>query len=228
MNATEAPGRQRFAAFTLLELLVVIAIIAVLASLITAVVSRSKESSHRAACLSNLRQMGVAVNLFTGDNNFELPGRTSGNGTARWPAVLAPYIGDSRVYAAPGDPENWILQKKDPLSNSQNNTSFIMNGYNDLLDPAAGGNLTFGAIRVRTTMIERPSEVILFGMPRADSDHFYMDFLEGPNGNQVDVLNTKAYTTGSCYLFADGSARFLKAEEHNVRLWLVNKEFALP
>ncbi len=231
MNASiprKRTGLRARAAFTLIELLVVIAVIALLASMVVAVAGRSKESSHRAACVSGLRQLGMAVNLFAGENNYELPGRVTGNSTDRWPRALAPYVKDTRLYAAPGDPESWIQMGKDPLDNGRNNTSFIMNGYNDLLDSSAGGDLNAAVIQVRTTQIERLSQVILFGMPRADSDHFYMDILEGPNGNQVDVLNTTVYSNGSCYLFADGSARFLKAQDHNVQLWLVNKEFAIP
>lgn len=61
------------AAFTLVELLVVIAIIAILAALILGPVSRSKEAAKGAACISNLRQIGVALQLYVDANNQRLP-----------------------------------------------------------------------------------------------------------------------------------------------------------
>jgi prepilin-type N-terminal cleavage/methylation domain-containing protein/prepilin-type processing-associated H-X9-DG protein len=60
-------------AFTLVELLVVIAIIAILAALILGPVSRSKEAAKGAACISNLRQVGIALQLYVDANNQRLP-----------------------------------------------------------------------------------------------------------------------------------------------------------
>ncbi len=55
-----------------------------------------------------------------------------------------------------------------------------------------------------------------------------MDMLEGKKGNHVDVLNLELYDNGSNYLFADGSARFIKKADYSHRLWLVNPDFTVP
>ena len=59
---------QNLRAFTLIELLVVIAIIAILAALLLPVLNRGRLSAQRAACESNLRQLGTATELYLGDN----------------------------------------------------------------------------------------------------------------------------------------------------------------
>jgi prepilin-type N-terminal cleavage/methylation domain-containing protein/prepilin-type processing-associated H-X9-DG protein len=77
-------------AFTLIELLVVIAIIAILAALLLPALASAKERAKRTQCLNSLRQMGVAIQLYTGDNNSTYPTlKWTPNGSIWYPYEMA-------------------------------------------------------------------------------------------------------------------------------------------
>ncbi len=67
------PRLPRLRAFTLIELLVVIAIIAILAGLLLPSLAGAKEKSKRTLCLNNMKQLGMAINLYAGENNDRFP-----------------------------------------------------------------------------------------------------------------------------------------------------------
>ena len=70
------PERRRLFAFTLIELLVVIAIIAILAAMVLPALARAKSTAHRAKCMSNLKQLHVALKLYVDDNRGLFPPRS--------------------------------------------------------------------------------------------------------------------------------------------------------
>ena len=59
--------------FTLIELLVVIAIIAVLAAILFPVFSQAREAARKTACLSNMRQIGLATRMYMQDFDERFP-----------------------------------------------------------------------------------------------------------------------------------------------------------
>jgi len=72
--------------FTLIELLVVIAIIAILAAMLLPALKSARESARRASCVSNLRQLGLALIMYTQDWDEYLP--PGGDGTYGWDYFL--------------------------------------------------------------------------------------------------------------------------------------------
>jgi prepilin-type N-terminal cleavage/methylation domain-containing protein len=200
-----------FRAFTLIELLVTIAIVAVLAGLILGGSAIVRKRGQQAASLNNIRQIGIAFQQYANDNDTRFPAHIlSGD---KWPRLLQDYLNDQRVYADPTDRANYLLRKSDPLSNGANNTSFIMNGFNDV------GAFQDQSVTVKTVALDSPANTIILA-PMSRHAGFYMDL---DTNDQKNTVNSRQYPQGSYYAFADGSARFVNIADYRDELWMVHK-----
>lgn len=100
----------RSAGFTLTELLVSIAILAVLAALLFPVFRTAVDAAKRTACLSNYRQIGAAITIYTSDYDDSVPPvnyksvevATPENDRS-WVQTLLPYVGSFQVFICPSD-----------------------------------------------------------------------------------------------------------------------------
>jgi prepilin-type N-terminal cleavage/methylation domain-containing protein/prepilin-type processing-associated H-X9-DG protein len=100
--------------FTLIELLVVIAIIAILASILFPVFAQAREKARQISCLSNTKQMGLALLQYVQDYDEMMPlGRAYADDPLYqqhlgqgWAAQSQPYLKNTQVFRCPSDPTN--------------------------------------------------------------------------------------------------------------------------
>jgi prepilin-type N-terminal cleavage/methylation domain-containing protein len=90
-------------AFTLIELLVVVAIIAILAAILFPVFAQAREKARQTSCVSNARQMGVAISMYVQDNEgYPMHSSPSSQSPrTRWPDHIYPYVKNEQMFTCP-------------------------------------------------------------------------------------------------------------------------------
>ncbi len=182
-------NRSARAGFTLIELLVVIAIIAILAGMLLPALSSAKAKAKGAKCLSNLRQMGLAMTIYIGDHGVYPVGIDGANEAAWiWPALLRQTMyssgGSTEVFHCPSAPpaSQWIPKfgsgkaaglgyLKDEVRLKPGGTFLMIYGYN--VWGAFAGNTPNTGLGVylgdpvwgetKETAVVKPSEMIAIG-----------------------------------------------------------------
>ena len=163
--------------FTLIELLVVIAIIAILAAILFPVFAKVREKARESTCVSNMKQIGLAVLQYTQDNDETFPLRNYTQWSSQpWDYTVQPHIKSINVFFCPDDssagkvtgPNNaWMGVGISYASNSVMTTStwppvFVgIMGY-----PADAGVLTFGSATLAA--LNKPAEDIMVAETHCD------------------------------------------------------------
>jgi prepilin-type N-terminal cleavage/methylation domain-containing protein/prepilin-type processing-associated H-X9-DG protein len=218
--------RRRGHAFTLVELLIVIAIIAILAAMLLPVLSKAKGTSQRIACLNNLKQMGLAGQVYVDDNQGYFPPRLDAD---RWPDKFYDSYGrKTQILLCPSEttiPYTVGLQNSNNVADTSPR-SYLINGWNDYfnntLDAADFGSYMDGTYPqgLRQSIIMQPTSVILLSEKVSTVGDFYADLLNGDDIDQTvnesrhDANGQDSITGmgsgGSNFAMADGSGQYIK------------------
>lgn len=144
-------------AFTLVELLLVIAIIGMLAAILLPALSMARESARRSTCVSNLKQLGLVLNMYANDNSERFPPLDDQSLMLMFePSLIYPeYLSDALILACPSDPQydvniNFRLDEIHPIDNTpvgrthpdcMTSLSYVYPGYLTATDEELLGGL---------------------------------------------------------------------------------------
>jgi prepilin-type N-terminal cleavage/methylation domain-containing protein/prepilin-type processing-associated H-X9-DG protein len=181
--------------FTLIELLVVIAIIAILAAILFPVFAKAREKARQTSCLSNLKEISLAMLMYAQDYDERLTkcrmGDPAGGGWQsppttcwRWYEEIAPYIKNTQILSCPSYP-------------GQGAFGFL--GYG--LNLAIGG-----ADHLPLAQIAKPSETLLL----CDINGDFVEWLPSFAGNPCNGNAPLRHNGGLNIAWCDGHAKWMQ------------------
>ncbi|MES2464949.1 MAG: DUF1559 domain-containing protein [Armatimonadota bacterium] len=218
-------------AFTLIELLVVIAIIAILAAILFPVFAQARSKARSAACLSNLKQIGLSIMQYGQDYDEMYPPTDYDDTSGRvvWQNLVEPYVkagvsGSSAtqvkgVFVCP-DLNASIPDTTAPFAATVGQNPLRSYGTNRfLMNPLRVGGMT-GARAIALTEVGSPSAVVMLSpnlgnLPDVTGRDDRYDTAAAGAANDAAYMNVRSrHQGGANYAFADGHAKWFKAPDN--------------
>jgi len=224
-------------AFTLIELLVVIAIISILLSVLVPVLRKARQAAQNTICINNLKQIGIAANLYAQAYDQFIPRGTSGNFVNCWFVKFLPFVGQQaeqpdyrnvEIYRCP----SWPVRGEglNGIPNSRQTVCFVVNDWNS------------------SGSINKPSKLTNFKSPSgkiylADNENGqWRPIIEDENSqniNRCDVFNAghlplsnstdittgrriakQRHREGCNVLYFDWHSSYMPAEKMTKEMWI--------
>jgi len=210
-----------FNGFTLIELLVVIAIIAILAAILFPVFAQAREKARQSTCLSNMKQLGLAMMMYVDDFDESYPFsiQSETNYWTAWPYLINGYVKNSGIFYCPSQP---IKPPKDV------NINYVLYSCNRAIMPY---HIIPNFLDAPTAMasLKNPADIVLiFETSRFDLEGVDMGWngtgnvylpgagatngvaFQGSANLKSDYMNGR-HSQGINITFGDGHAKYLKS-----------------
>ena len=224
-------NESRKVGFTLIELLVVIEIISILASILFPVFARARENARRASCLSNLKQIGLGIIMYTQDYDEHFPRAIASVGVLHgapyvpqtqkgWPGLtyktdkynyvswmdmIFPYVKSVQIFQCPSQP--------DPSS-----ANVFAPSYAYSSEVSSYGNDHYGlerGIGLLIASVQRPSEVAM--VVDDQSTYAYQNtpnaFSSTADAREGNMQTLSPHFQGTNIAFIDGHTEWMKTSQ---------------